>query len=99
MENLQLIDWGMVAFASLWIFGLALLLTTLGFAEFHASREGRRIRTVLREPGYQIPINLGLALFCVGMLGGAQAWWERVLWGLLAAAFAAYTWKAYRERF
>jgi hypothetical protein len=90
MENLDLIDWRMVGFASLWILGLAALLTALGFADYHAKREGRTLRALLGEPGYQIWMDLGLALFCLGMLGSARAWWETALWAALAAAFAAY---------
>lgn len=91
MENLDLIDWRMVGFASLWILGLAVLLTVLGFADYHAKVEGRRIRDLLREPGYQAAVNGGLTLFCLGLLGSARAWWEKALWALLAVAFLAYT--------
>jgi hypothetical protein len=80
----------MVGFASLWILGLALILTALGFADYHAKVEARRLWAVLKEPGYQAAVNAGLALFSLGLLGSARAWWETALWGLLAAVFLAY---------
>jgi hypothetical protein len=94
MENLSLIDWRMVAFATLWISGLALVLSALGFAYYEASQEDQKLLARLRRTGYQRAVNAGLTLFCIGMIGGSSAWWERVLWGLLAAAFAFYTWQA-----
>jgi hypothetical protein len=94
MDNLSLIDWRMVAFGALWIFGLAVVLSALGFAYYEAARAGEKLRMRLRRLGYQRAVNAGLTLFCVGMIGGADAWWEQVLWGLLAAAFGYYTWQA-----
>ncbi len=98
MENLDLIDWRMVGFASLWILGLALILTTLGFANFHAHTGSKRMREVLGEPGYRAAVNAGLTLFCLGLLGSSLSWWETVLWGLLAAAFLSYTIAAFISR-
>lgn len=94
MENLNLIDWPMVAFASLWIVGLAVILSALGFAYYEAGQTDEKLRTQLRRPGYQRAVNAGLTLFCLGMIGSADALWERVLWGLLTAAFGFYTWQA-----
>jgi len=36
MNGLELIDWRLVGFASLWIAGLSVVLTALGFADYHA---------------------------------------------------------------
>ncbi len=97
MDNLGLIDWRMVGFASLWIAGLALILTTVGFADYHAAIGGERLRSRLGRPDCQIAINLGLALVCLGLLGSSGAWWETALWGLLAAAFLGYGVSALRK--
>ena len=96
MENLDLIDWRMVAFGSLWIAGLALVLTAIGFADHEANRQGLRTRDVLRRAGYQTAANAGLALFCLGLLGSAKAWWERAIWILLALSFSYSTWRSWR---
>jgi hypothetical protein len=101
MENLSLIDWRMVGFASLWIVGLAVLLTVLGFANYHADLEARRMRDLLRETDYQMAINAGLTLFCLGLIGSARTWWERLLWGALALSFGYFTvrtWTVRRSR-
>lgn len=97
MENLDLIDWRMVGFASLWISGLAVILTTVGFADYHAAISGEKLRVGLGRPHCRIAINLGLALFSLGLLGSSAAWWEMVLWGLLAAAFVGYAVRAFRK--
>ena len=97
MENLNLIDWTMVAFGALWIVGLAVILSALGIAYYEARQADEKLRTRLRRPGYQLAVNGGLTLFCLGMIGSAGAWWERVLWALLALAFAVYAWQNRRR--
>ena len=97
MENLELIDWVMVGLASLWITGLALILTALGFADYRAARAGGKFRHEIKRPAYQSVINFGLNLFCLGMVGSSREWWQTVLWAVLAAAFAAYTFRALRQ--
>lgn len=91
MENLDLIDWRMVGFASMWTTGLAVILTALGFADYHSKVESERMRDLLKRPNYQISINGGLALFCLGVLGSSDVWWETAIWTGLAVAFLAYT--------
>ena len=91
MQNLDLIDRRMVGFASLWILGLAVVLSALGFADYHARISNRRTHQVLRQAGFQAAIHGGLALFCLGLAGSAGTWWEALVWGCLALAFAYST--------
>jgi len=95
MENLDLIDWRGVGFATLWIVGLAIELSVFGFVDFHAKEGGERRRDLLRKPVYQLWINVGLVLFCLGVLGSSRAWWETLLWIVLAVAFMFYGYQAY----
>jgi len=97
MENLDLIDWRMVGFAALWITGLAMVLSALGFADYHAAMSRSRFREEVARPRLSASINLGLMLFCLGLTGSARAWWERALWIVLATAFAAYAVHALRR--
>ena len=97
MENLDLIDWPALGFACLWITGLALILSALGFADYHAARAGRKFRHEVGRPGYPPVINLGLMLFCLGLIGSSRAWWETLLWAVLAVGFAAYAFRALRQ--
>lgn len=97
MENLELIDWRTVGLASLWITGLAVILTALGFADYHAARAGRKFPQEAGRPAYQSVINFGLMLFSLGLIGSSRAWWETVLWAVLAAAFAGYMFRALRQ--
>ena len=98
MENLNLIDWRMVGFAALWITGLAVVLSALGFADYHASREKQRTRDLLKRSAYQVAIIGGLTLFCLGLIGSTSEIWETLLWGFLAIAFAWFSWSSWRER-
>jgi len=85
----------MIGFSSLWIVGLSIILSVLGFADYHAKMRKRRFREELRGVEYQRFINIGLALFCFGLLGSSSTWWEKLLWGLLALSFtffAAQSW-------
>lgn len=97
MENLDLIDWPAVGFACLWIAGLALILSAVGFADYHAARAGRKFRQEIVCPNYAAAINVGLVLFCLGMIGSARAGWEAALWVGLAVAFAVYTFRSLRQ--
>ena len=103
MENLTLIDWRAVGLAALWISGLAIMLSSLGFAEFRAKSDSTSLRGVLEQVNYQPALGGGLAMFCLGLLGSSESWWEGLAWGLLSAASLAYlagrlrAWRANRR--
>lgn len=82
-----MIDWAWVAFTVLWVVGLAFVLATFSFANYLAYHERQRFRQVIARPTLEFVMNLGLALFCLGLVGNAEALWERVLWGILASMF------------
>ena len=100
MNNLELIDWRLVGFSSLWILGLSIILTAFSAADYEASRAPSQARTrdVLRMPGYQAALWGGMVLFCLGLLGSARAWWEGVLWIGFAIAFGYQAWQAWQRR-
>ncbi|MGQ9555898.1 MAG: hypothetical protein ACUVWR_17495 [Anaerolineae bacterium] len=92
-----MIDWLSLAFSALWILGLALVLATLSFANYQARQAGIRLRQALSTPSFSLPISLGLLLFCLGMSYGTQPLWQRLLWLLLAAAFAYDAFSSWRR--
>jgi hypothetical protein len=98
MENLALIDWKMVGFAALWITGLAVILSTIGFADYHASVEKNRFRRVVQKPAYRAAIDAGLILFCLGLSGSARSPFETALWLLFGIIFSYFMVQALRER-
>lgn len=85
--------WGVIA-NSLWILGLAVLLAVLSWARWIAQTEQSRLRVVLKRPSIQIALDAGLFLFCAGLAATGRTWWERILWGLLAAAWVVQAWLA-----
>jgi len=97
MDSLTLINWRLVGFASLWIIGLAIILTIFGVVHFYANAEYRRTVEILKRPIYQAVINAGLMLFCIGKSGGSDNWIKSILWILLAIGFAVHLFAAWRE--
>ncbi len=97
MSNLSLIDWRLVAFSAVWILGLAIVLSVLSMAYYQAQITSHSLRHRLGQAGPQLAMDGGLALFCVGMAGTSGSWWERGLWGVLAAVFLAFMWGAWRR--
>jgi hypothetical protein len=99
VNNLELIDWRLVGFSSLWILGLSILLTAFGAADYDASQapSGARTRDVLRRPRYQAALYGGMGLVCLGLLGTAHSWWEGVVWLGLAAVFGWQARQAWRR--
>jgi hypothetical protein len=89
--------WGILA-NSLWIAGLAALLSTLSWSHWAASTKRVRFRAMLGWPNVQRALDAGLFLFCAGLAATAHTWWERALWGLLGMAWGVRAWLAGRRR-
>jgi hypothetical protein len=80
---------------SLWIIGLAVVLSTCSLAYYRTQTIQIPLRQSLGKAGFQLALNSGMTLFCLGMLFGGQSWWEKAIWAVLAALFAVqvvYTW-------
>ncbi len=97
MSNLGLIDWRSLGFNTLWILGLSMILAALSFADYEASQRKMRPRVVLRRSDYQVALNVGLFLFCLGLAGSAATWWGMLAWILLAMAFAYQVWSIWQR--
>ncbi len=90
--------WGVFSQA-LWIIGLAVNLAVISTANYQAQVERVRLRQKLGEAGFQLGINLGMVLFCVGLLLAGRSWWEKALWGLVGVSFLAQLLWVGRVRF
>ncbi len=75
-------------FNALWIAGAVLALAVVSITQWQARVEGLRLRVCLGRPAAQAALAVAAILFCVGMLGTSGSVLERVLWGMLAGAFA-----------
>jgi len=82
-----MIDWYHLAANSLWIFSLALALATLSYARWEARELSKRVRTILSQHKWQIPLNIAGVLFCGGLAATTNVTWERAIWGILAILF------------
>ena len=79
--------WAILA-NSLWILGVAFLLAIVSWAYWAANTQGDRFRTVMNLPRIQQALSGAAFLFCAGLAATSRTWWEQLLWGLLAAAWA-----------
>jgi hypothetical protein len=97
MSNLELIDWRLVGFSALWLVGLGVILATLSHADYDAARQQVRLSAALQQSGFQVLLNVGQVLFCLGLLGTAGSLWERLAWAGLGLWFASQAWRAGRR--
>jgi hypothetical protein len=82
------IDWFGVVTGALWIVGLATLLAVLSTAYWQSGATATPLRRVLGNPFVRRALIAGMVLFALGMLLGAEAWWEKGLWGVVIALAA-----------
>lgn len=83
-----MIDVWSVAANGLWVLGLSILLATLSWAAWASTAGEAPLRIVIMQPRIRLGVDAGLLLFCAGLAATARTWWERLLWGALAAAWA-----------
>lgn len=82
-----MIDWYNLVMNSFWILACAIALTTLSYASWEASSLKEKFFARLRQPQYQITLNIAGLLFCVGLAGTSDIVWQQILWGLLGLGF------------
>ena len=91
-----MIDWWALLVNSLWILGLAVILSAFSYADWQAHRRGCRLRQVLARPGFGVSFSMGAVLFCLGLLLGGRSALERVAWAVLAVLSAVQAWQNWR---
>lgn len=75
-----MIDWLAVLFYSLWIGGLSVFLASIGYYDWMVRGgipSGQRFKSRFTP---LTGIFLASCLFCVGLAGLVQSWWERIIW-------------------
>ena len=87
-----MIDWFDLAANATWIFGCALALAVVSYANYDAHVRAERLRTTLSHPRARVKLNLAGVLVCLGIAGAFQSIWETALWLLLVLVFAAQAW-------
>ena len=89
-----MIDWYSVGFGALWILGLSIGLAAVSFANYRSGMEKRKLWQVLGRSNLEFVLDLAVMFFCMGLVGSADAIWERIVWAVLALMFAVQTWQA-----
>jgi hypothetical protein len=93
-----MIDWWGFFYNSLWVVGLTVVLAVFSMASYQARVEGVRLWRRLSAPRLQAPFNLGMALFCLGLVLTSRSWWEQAVFSLLALLFAVGGVRLWRRR-
>ena len=87
-----MIDWYDLVANSFWILALVLALATISFARQDASLHGTRLRDVLNDARWKLPLNITGALFCLGLAATSVSLWNRIVWGVLIILFLLQIW-------
>lgn len=74
-----MIDWIAVAFNSLWIAGLALILAALSYYYWVAHEERVAVRVLYQQPAFVRFVYLGLILIGLGLAGTSPSLVETIL--------------------
>lgn len=93
-----MIDWWGVGTGALWISGLATLLATISYCDWLGAQKGQSLRSVMSEFVPALFLNLGLFLFCLGLLATSSQWLERVGWGIALLLIVAQMFGDYWQR-
>ena len=93
-----MVDWTGLLTNGLWILGLAVILAAFSHAYWSAHQARVRLRDELSQATFQVLFWSGLTFVCVGVALSGGRWWERVLWGGLAAMAAVQIWQSRRAR-
>lgn len=83
-----MIDWYSLSCNGIWILGASIVLAAFSYHHWLSGETGRTLRRVFEERSWRLSFPTGMLLFCVGwLLAQSDRWWERALWGVLAASF------------
>ncbi len=83
------IDWFGVFSNGLWIFGLAVALAAISYADWRRRlyKPPKTLRQALNKPSFQAAWSLGLLFFCAGLALTSDIWWQTAAWAALGLAF------------
>ena len=93
-----MIDVWAVAANGLWVLGLSLVLAALSYGRWERAASRRSPARSAGDERQDVQpgrgrasatwADLGVLLFCAGLAATSDRWWERVVWSVLALAWA-----------
>ncbi len=93
-----MIDWGNLAWNTLWVMACMLTLSVLAIQQWQTRATGMRLRDGLKQPYPAIILSVAAMLFCIGMLGTSVGQVEPIAWGVLAVLFGVQGFLKFRRR-
>ena len=82
-----MIDWYNLITNAFWIFGCSIILATLSYSSWLASTQKNPFKEIIRQFNIQLLLNIGGALFALGLAGPTQIMWQKILWAILSLGF------------
>jgi len=93
-----MIDWLNLLFNSIWILALALALSVVSIAYWEAQIGGKKLRALLGQYRYALPLILAGVVFCLGMAATSAKWWEWIFWEISVVLFGIQGWVINKDR-
>lgn len=94
-------NWTGLFGSTLWVLGLAIVLSTLSYAHWLAREHALRFRAVLTTFPVQITCGLGLVLVSMGLFLSSRSFGERICWALFVLLYTVLSlkqWLLWREK-
>jgi hypothetical protein len=97
---MTLIDWREVFSNALWIFGCAIALAVLSYADWRANQYHEKLRTQFARPKLRLLFDIALIFICLGLAATSDTILAVILWiilTLLSIFQTAHDWRAARR--
>lgn len=82
-----MIDWYNLITNAVWIIGCSSVLATLSYSSWEASMGKRSFKEIIRQYKIQVSLNVGGALFALGLAGTTEITWQKILWAIISMGF------------
>lgn len=94
------IDWLGLAENTLWIFGCAIALAVLSYADWRAAQHHEKLRAQFARPNIRLAFDAALIFICLGLAATSDSTLAVIIWLILAILSilqTAYDWRADRH--
>jgi hypothetical protein len=94
------IDWREVFSNAVWIFGCALALAVLSYADWRAAQHHEKLRAQFVRPNIRLAFDASLLFICLGLAATSDSTLTVIIWLILAILSIIQTvldWRTFRR--